>query len=117
MKIFVYGSLRQGGALSWYLAGSECLGEKETKKEHSLYSLGPFPAMTAEGDTAVIGEVYEVNKETLDMLDRAEGHPNFYVRTPIVLEDGTKVEAYLLPGIPRGCEKVESGDWLDYLTS
>jgi len=116
-KVFVYGSLRQGCGLHTYLSGSKFLGERKTNKEFSLFSLGPFPAMVKGGNTKVIGEVYEINSKTLSILDRVEGHPDFYVRTLISLDDDTSVFSYLLPEVPSGVEKVISGDWLDYLTS
>ena len=116
-KVFVYGSLRQYGALHDYLNSSDFLGEKKTQKGFTLFSLGPFPAMVRTGEGVVVGEVYEVNKQVLSILDQVEGHPDFYVRTLIVLEDGEQVEAYLLPGEPYNCAVVQSGDWMDYLTS
>jgi gamma-glutamylaminecyclotransferase len=116
-KVFVYGSLRRFGALNFYLSDSQFLGDTKTGKEFTLFSLGPFPALVKTGDTAVIGELYEVSDATLAQLDRAEGHPDFYVRTRILLDDGSEVYAYLLPVVPTGCEVVQSGDWMEYLTS
>lgn len=116
-KVFVYGSLRRYGALNFYLESSKFLDEKKTKREFSLFSLGPFPAMVAHGKTAITGEVYEVSSSVLAHLDQAEGHPHLYMRTTIRLEDETEVFAYLFPGIPLGAKLVQSGDWLDYITS
>lgn len=116
-KIFVYGSLRRDGALHDYLTSSTFLSEKKTKKGFTLFSLGPFPAMVKSGEGVVIGEVYEVNKLTLSILDQVEGHPDFYIRSPILLEDGEQVEAYLLPEEPYNCKIVQSGDWMDHLTA
>jgi gamma-glutamylcyclotransferase (GGCT)/AIG2-like uncharacterized protein YtfP len=58
--------------------------------------------------------VYEVSKEKLDHLDRIEGHPYLYVRTPIVLEDNTEAEVYLFPQEPLNNEVVEGGDWIKF---
>lgn len=113
-RVFVYGSLRHGGALNGALSTAEFIGTTKTHPQYSLYSLGAFPALIAGGNTSVVGEVYEVTPRVLADLDRIEGHPHFYVRTPIELEDGTNAEVYLLPEEPRGCEVVASGDWIDY---
>ena len=64
--------------------------------------------------TAVVGEVYDVDAVTLAALDRLEGHPRFYRRRPIRLADGDEVLAYLLsPEQVRGRPRIPSGDWLD----
>lgn len=112
--MFVYGSLRQGGALNGVLSKSEFLSQVRTKPEYTLYSLGAFPAICAKGETAVLGEVYEVSIETRDRLDQIEGHPHMYVRTPIVLEDGTEAEVYLFPYEPRSNDVVKDGDWIKF---
>jgi gamma-glutamylcyclotransferase (GGCT)/AIG2-like uncharacterized protein YtfP len=116
-KVFVYGSLRKYGVLHDYLISSQFLGEKKTAKGFTLFSLGPFPAMVPSGEGVITGEVYLVNEMILSILDQVEGHPEFYVRTQILMEDGEQVEAYLLPAEPISCKIVQSGDWMDYLTS
>ncbi len=116
--MFVYGSLRQGGALNEVLSNSEFVSQVRTKPEYTLYSLGAFPALCTDGTTAVLGEVYEISKETRSHLDQIEGHPDMYVRTPIVLEDGTEAEVYLFPH--RGMyhvmyyDVIEDGDWIKF---
>ena len=117
MKVFVYGSLRRYGQLNYYLDSSEFLGEHLTKPEYTLYSLGAFPALVEIGTTSVLGEVYEISLDIRNLLDRVEGHPNMYVRTPIELLSKMEVETYLFHYVPYGCDVVISGDWHDYLTS
>ena len=64
------------------------------------------------GEHAVAGEVYEVDEATLAALDRLEGHPRFYRRTRIALEDGAAVETYLLaPEQVEGRPVIDSGNW------
>jgi len=114
-KIFVYGSLRQGGGLHECLATSKYLNTVRTKPEYKLYSLGAFPGLVAGGTTAVVGEVYDVTPEVLARLDRVEGHPNFYCRTTIILQDDTEVQAYLLPNnIHWSNNLIDSGDWIEF---
>lgn len=85
-----------------------------TEPAFELVSLGAFPALVHGGQTAVAGEVYEVEAVTLAALDRLEGHPRFYECRPIVLDDGDEVLAYLLsPEQARGRPRIPSGDRLD----
>lgn len=67
----------------------------------------------------MVGEVYEIDPVTLAALDRLEGHPRFYQRAAIRLEDGDEVLAYLLSPeqaaafTKQGRTRIPSGDWTD----
>lgn len=77
-----------------------------------MYSLGGFPGVVRGGTTAIEGEVYEVDGATMAALDRLEGHPRFYRRTVVRLEDGERVETYLLDEVQvEGRPVVASGCW------
>ena len=111
-KVFVYGTLLSGEPNHRLLAHAQLLGEARTEPLFELVSLGAFPAMLAGGDTAVVGEVYAVDRATLADLDRLEGHPHFYRRKLIPLEDGERVLAYLLRREQaQGRPTIDSGDW------
>lgn len=80
--VAVYGSLRKG------LGNHRVLGDSPFKyegviKNASLYDYcnGGFPAVSLEGESDVVVEVYEVlNENTADALDCLEGYPSFYNR-------------------------------------
>ena len=111
-RLFVYGTLLSGEANHPLLAGAELVGEARTEPAFDLVSLGAFPAMVRGGETAIAGEIYEVDAQTLEALDRLEGHPSFYRRLPVRLDDGEEVLTYLLnPGQARGRPRITSGDW------
>jgi gamma-glutamylcyclotransferase (GGCT)/AIG2-like uncharacterized protein YtfP len=114
-KVFVYGTLRQGECNHRrYLGSAKCLGAARTEPAYSLVDLNHFPAMIDGGTSAVVGEVYEVTDEELAMLDRLEGHPNFYYRTTCRLETGQIVSTYMMLGAKvEGYPRIDSGDWLD----
>lgn len=95
-RVFVYGTLQRGGRNHRLLRTAVLVGRVRTAPAFRLYDLGAFPALVSGGDQAVAGEVYEVDERTLAELDRLEGHPSFYERRPIPLEDGRSAEAYLL---------------------
>lgn len=114
--IFVYGTLRKGfGNYKYFLEGKSKFIEEDTING-KMHSWGSFPAVFP-GDDTIHGEIYEVDDEVLSSLDRLEGHPNFYCRTPIKTSSGKDVEVYLcqrtatyddFPYIP-------GGDWKHYV--
>ena len=111
-RVFVYGTLLSGEANHRLLADAELVGVARTKPDFDLVSLGAFPAMVPGGGTAIAGEVYQVDPDTLEALDRLEGHPRFYRRRAVRLDDGCEVLVYLLtPDQVRGRPLITSGDW------
>lgn len=105
MKLFVYGSLREGKGLNYLLKDSTFLGQYKTQGEFYMFGLksGAFPYVTDEQldescqPTKIIGEVYEVPDALIEELDDIENHPDHYTRSEVVLEDfDHEVEMYLL---------------------
>jgi gamma-glutamylaminecyclotransferase len=110
--VFVYGTLMLGERNHKLLAGSASLGKAFTEEGFTLHDLGDCPGMARGGLSRVSGEVYEVTPETLSVLDELEGHPDWYERTSIRLDDGRHVEAYLMTADQmQGAELISSGDW------
>jgi gamma-glutamylcyclotransferase (GGCT)/AIG2-like uncharacterized protein YtfP len=111
-RVAVYGTLLAGEANHRLLASARGLGEARTVRGFSLFDLGAFPGMVAEGAGVVECELYEVDEATLVTLDRLEGHPRFYRRTQIHFDDGSLAEAYLLRRRDvQGCPRIPSGSW------
>jgi len=94
------------------LDGAASLGPAKTKPAYDLFDLGPYPALTDGGTTAVVGEVVEVTVPMLAALDLHEEVPRLFERRPIELDDGRSVDAYLLDREKvRGRRRIRSGDW------
>jgi gamma-glutamylaminecyclotransferase len=115
-RVFVYGSLMSGLHNHHMLDGARRVGRGTTGPHYRMVSLGGFPAVLAGGSSAVAGELYEVPGRVLGRLDRLEGHPDWYRRTPcdVRLDDGTAVEAemYVMTGHAYdGRDPVPGGDW------
>ena len=114
-KVFVYGTLLAGEPNSRLLARSQRIGDARTGEGFALFDLGAFPGMVRVREGTVVGEVYEVDRETLAALDRLEGHPDFYRRTAITLappSDAEPVWTYLLrPEQVEDRSRIESGSW------
>ena len=110
--IFVYGTLKKGGRLSSALSGTTYLGE-DFLPGYEMFNLGWYPGIReGEGVGRVEGELYEVDPATLFHLDRIEGHPGLFRRTPVVLESGHDAETYVYQHeggvlIPEGRWEVE----------
>ena len=113
IKIFVYGTLLKGEHNHYLMKNSELLFYGKTKKQYTLYCMESFPGMVEGGNDSVSGEVYAVNPENLKKLDELEGHPDWYLRKKIQLENGEEVETYVLPESIAIAEKGVkiAGDW------
>jgi gamma-glutamylcyclotransferase (GGCT)/AIG2-like uncharacterized protein YtfP len=88
-QVFVYGTLRTNQHNAHLLYTSEKLGLAQTIDKFMMFNVGfPLCRLVNEGEEGhhnggfIKGEVYEVSDEVLAKLDRLEGHPNFYKRTP-----------------------------------
>ncbi len=95
--LFVYGSLMRGQHNHAQLRGALWVGPALTAPSYSLVSLGPYPALRSEGSASVPGELYALDATLLPGLDCFEGHPDWYLRRRIELDDGQEPWAYVLP--------------------
>ncbi|MBX3174853.1 MAG: gamma-glutamylcyclotransferase [Gemmatimonadaceae bacterium] len=111
-RLFVYGTLLRGELNYGLLAEARFVRPAATPPAYTLYALDGHPGMGDEGVTGVLGEVFDVDATTLQALDALEGHPDWYVRRPIVLADGERVETYILPArFTAQRAVIEDGDW------
>lgn len=106
-KIFVYGTLKRGQGNHGRLANAVYLGKARTVKNFTMY-VDVLPYLYREEDgPGVIGEIYEVDDDTLETIDRLEGHPILYKREKIKLDDGKEVFAYIYQGKITNAESRE----------
>lgn len=120
-KVFVYGSLRRGFGNHRLLNESpytEFVGQDSING--SLYDCGFFPYFIKnDKEPPVIGEVYEVDINTLGALDRLEGYSkgrenyNMYNRKTATTSNGIEVFYYEGGRHFKECNypKVDCGDW------
>ena len=115
-RVFVYGTLRAGQRNHRLLRRATALGPASTVEPFAMHDLGAFPAIVAGGETPVVGEVYEVDAETLQALDRLEGYPHLYDRVEVSLTDGGRALVYTMqPRQVEGRPVIRSGDWLHHI--
>jgi gamma-glutamylaminecyclotransferase len=109
--IFVYGTLLRGESNHPELSDAAFVRSARTEARYELVDLGGYPALLEDGQTAVSGEIYDVNSALLARLDRFEEVPELYERKPIALVDG-RIEAYVLPrDRADGAPRIVDGDW------
>lgn len=111
MKLFVYGTLKQGFNNHYIIENAPMIA-KNTSIEGDMFSLGGFPGVVP-GRGIVWGEIYDITEDQLKRTDRLEGHPTFYKRTPVVAGDDVKIECetYFYQGETRDLTKIKNGVW------
>lgn len=112
MLVAVYGTLRKDQGNHRLLETAKYLGTDKTEPKFSMYSLGYFPYIVEQGDTAVTVEVYDVDDHTFDRLDALEGYPGFYNRKQIDTTSYKDVWVYLFDEATSDDYQIDSGDWL-----
>ena len=105
-RVFVYGTLKSGhgnNRVMFENGGDARLLGRAISKRPFFMADGGFPRAglfvspkwraTTDMQGQIIGEVWEVNKQAFDNMDRLEGHPRFYTRSkhPFLI-DGQKRE-------------------------
>ena len=108
MKLFVYGTLKQGYGNNRILDGATFLGN--TQAPGALYTGYSFP-MAVQGEGTIQGELWEINKEHLAMCDRLESHPRMYKRTEVRLLNGVQAYIYYWQGATGGLRYLPNGEW------
>lgn len=92
VRLFVYGSLKRGGAHHEELRGARFLGEARTAPGFTLVRLGAYLALVPTADTksdaatSVPGEVFEVPADLLAALDAFEGREYERGEVPLASE-------------------------------
>ncbi|HWN09910.1 MAG TPA: gamma-glutamylcyclotransferase family protein [Pyrinomonadaceae bacterium] len=116
--IFIYGSLRRGSPGSILLRFPRAEFIAETKVRGDLYDLGAYPGLQLSySDSLVSGELYEIDEETLKLLDEFEESSN-YRRAQFEISLGAETrqcwtyEPY--PSFYSLRKLITSGDWIEY---
>lgn len=101
MKLLTYGTLQRGHGNNRLLEKATYLGDAVVSGFRLCYShgRGSFPyAIPSIATEKVKGEVWDLGEDqgSLNRIDSLEGHPNWYLRTPVKTEDGQDVELYVM---------------------
>ena len=109
-KVFVYGTLKKGGALHGHLENAKFVKEEELSG-FEMFNVGWFPAIvkTDNKDSKVKGEVYEVDDNLMSTLDMVEGYPDLYQK-----EETEHGFVYFMQNVEKVKElypRVKNNDW------
>jgi gamma-glutamylcyclotransferase (GGCT)/AIG2-like uncharacterized protein YtfP len=118
-KVFVYGSLLSGMGNHSLLSNSKKLGDSKSPTGFKMVDLGYFPGVVKSEDGVgdVVGEVYEVDDDTMRRLDRLEGYNSsnpengFYNRIEIDTIFGSAFIYTINRSFIRNHNFVKNGDW------
>jgi gamma-glutamylcyclotransferase (GGCT)/AIG2-like uncharacterized protein YtfP len=119
--IFVYGSLRRGGANAMSELFPQAQFRGEAQVSGRLYDLGEYPGLLLnESNSLVIGEVYEVDDELLKTLDQFEAASDYW-RNEVEISFGVDTKlGWTYEPKPELCAQrqlITSGDWMEYATT
>ena len=116
MLLFVYGTLRLGESNHRHLAGGLFRAVASTTAAYELVDMGGYPALLEGGNTAVQGELYEVDAGHLTLLDAFEDVPLLYDRKTVSVGD-VEAETYIMrPEVAGDAPRIPSGDWRAHRT-
>lgn len=113
-RVFVYGTLRRAHGNHQLLENADYLGTGSTLGKYSMYIAGGYPyVVSTEARYPIVGELYGVDDQTLEKLDKMEGHPHYYTRKEtMVIVDGKEYSAWMYVRDPHGI-LMPSGDYSD----
>lgn len=109
MRVFVYGTLKQGYGNHRLLEGKTMIGEGVTDLRYQMVS-GGFPIiMLHDNGLPVKGEVYDITGDLacLDNLDALEGEGVMYDRKDVgvTMSNGDRLLCCIYEGNPRYWER------------
>jgi gamma-glutamylcyclotransferase (GGCT)/AIG2-like uncharacterized protein YtfP len=116
--VFVYGTLRSSHSNHQLLGNSHCYGVGLTREKYAMYVTGGYPfVISTEPCYPIVGELYEVDDETLGILDKMEGHPRYYTRREVAIDvEGAEYVAWMYFRDQRG-KLMPTGDYDDAVRS
>ncbi len=110
-RVFVYGTLRRGGAQGCRMDAAQWLGTGRVRGE--LFRVSWYPGLVLREDGGFVkGDVFAVDDDLLESLDEYEGGE--YRRVRVVVEGDAAGDAWIWEWageVPEG-GRIISGDWL-----
>lgn len=96
IRLFVYGTLKRGCNNHWLLQelDADFIGRAWVNDYTILIKALPY--MVPKQGCITHGEIYEIDKNKLQVIDEFEGHPNLYQRKKVTahLQNNKLIKAY-----------------------
>ena len=116
--VFVYGTLRRGSVRAMSIRFPRSRFVADAKVSGSLYDLGAYPGLLLDdSNSLVIGEVYEVDDETLSKLDDLESSSHYWRKQVKISIGNQSRKCWIYAPNPEAFSRrtlIASGDWLEY---
>jgi len=116
IRVFVYGTLKNGHGNFPALEGATFLGRCFIEGGNRMLDLNWYPGVvkdaTMPAESRIYGEVYLIDEDILNTLDCIEGHPHFYAREKVATP-WKKAWCYFLPEeyLTEGYLTLRDGLW------
>lgn len=112
--LFVYGTLKRKGINNFViteLCNGRFIGEAQSDPFFTMIDLGLYPAVVIGGNTAIKGEVFEI--DSIEAVDRLEGYPRHYDRKLVDTPFGSAWMYFQHRSISSkdNYDTVPSGEW------
>jgi gamma-glutamylcyclotransferase (GGCT)/AIG2-like uncharacterized protein YtfP len=88
IRVFVYGTLKQGQRNWHYLRDAEFVDRHVTHSRYAMFEFDDYPAVCQDGSHSIHGEIYWVSQQQFYQLDELEQYPDFYQRIEIPTAHG-----------------------------
>jgi gamma-glutamylcyclotransferase (GGCT)/AIG2-like uncharacterized protein YtfP len=116
--VFVYGTLRRGSGRAMSIRFPKSRFVAEAKVSGSLFDLGAYPGFLLEdSNSLVVGEVYEVDDETLKELDDFESSSHYWRKQVKISLGAQSKKCWIYAPNPEAFSRrilITSGDWIEY---
>lgn len=96
-KVFVYGTLRKGFSNHDIIkeGNNKFLNKDETIDKYLMLDTGGFPAVIKNIPYHnIVGELYEVDNETFESIDKLESNGNLFQREKVILKSDNEAWMY-----------------------
>ncbi|MFP4655392.1 MAG: gamma-glutamylcyclotransferase [Methanohalobium sp.] len=113
MYLFVYGTLKRGCPNCDLLMGADFICSTYTANKFTMLDFGIFPGVVEGNASQIYGELYDIDSDSLESVDKFEGE--WFNRDITKLENGVNALMYYLVKIPKTFQNnyniVENGNW------
>ena len=102
MLVFVYGTLKLGNRNNKAFLQNAKFISRDSVPDHTLILAPSFPYAINWKGGRVEGQLFEVDKPTMEGLDMLEGFPEHYSKKTIKTESGRTADIYYLEEVKAG---------------
>ena len=107
----VYGSLKKTYFNAYRLASSEYIGAIKTAAKYTMLDIGGYPAVLADGETAIHCEVYKVRRRDFISIGQMEMGAGYEIKAIDTKYGKACLYLFAYPEEVKYATKVVGGNW------